>query len=98
MDAVKFLRESKRMCFSRDKCSTCPFLEKEVVCCIKSCTDKQLSEMAEIIENWSKENPEEVGKKYIIEVDGVNKYGHCHTCIGWLSASQLEQLKEYKGE
>ena len=95
MDAVKFLREYRRMC-SRHRCEDCPVKERPL--CIggfKDLLQEEQEMIIEVVENWSKENPEEVGKKYIIEVDGVNKDGHCHTCIGWLSKSQLEQLEEY---
>ena len=62
----------------------------------KNLSQEKQERMVEIVEKWSRENPEEIGKKYIVEIDGVNKDGHCHTCIGWLSKSQLEQLEEYK--
>lgn len=100
MDTVKFLRELGRICSKYDgfdDCVGCPVRGNPI--CLgnyEKFSKERVERIVEIVENWSRENPEEIGKKYIIEIDGVNKDGHCHTCIGWLSKSQLEQLEEYK--
>lgn len=99
MDAVKFLELYSGMCNKYGDCAGCP-MEGEALC---QCNDRIFSHeeserMVEIVENWSKENPEEIGKKYIIEIDAVDNtsYHNIHTSIGWLSKSQLEMLEEYK--
>jgi hypothetical protein len=98
MDAVKFLEVYSRICSKHGGCVNCP-LEGEPFC---QCTGEKLSHeelerVVEVAENWNKENPEELGKKYIIEIDEVDGY----TCrikdiSVWLGKSQLERLKEYK--
>ena len=101
MDAVKFLGEYQRMC-SRHRCKDCPVKKVTNLCLYngdysEKMPQEELERAVEIVENWSKENPEEIGKKYIIEIDAVDKdYKGYHTNIGWLSKSQLEQLEEYK--
>lgn len=96
MDAVKFLKERDRMC-ENHSCKECP-IGKITLMGDCSYDKKEAEKIVEVVEDWSKENPEEVGKKYIIEVDAVDNssYHCCHTSIGWFSKSQLEQLEEYK--
>ena len=55
MDAVKYLKERKRMCDSyNNMCDGCGF--GEVPKC--NCTDEDIQDKAfEIVEKWSKENP-----------------------------------------
>lgn len=97
MDAVKFLELYSGMCNKYDDCVDCP-MEGEPLC---QCHDRKFSHeeserMVEIVENWSKITSEALGKKYIIEVDAVDKNSNYHTSIGWISKSQIEKLKEYK--
>ena len=50
-----------------------------------------------IVENWSKEHPEELDKKYIIEISMIVDKG-LYRIKGtdcWLSKEELEQLEEY---
>ena len=101
MDAVKFMAEFNRMCesYGQYECGECPLAVKDNYCFEPMILPKYkeaYSDVVAVVEKWSRENPEEIGKKYIIEVDGVNKDGHCHTCIGWLSKLQIEMLEEYK--
>jgi len=96
MDAVKFLQERDRMC-ERFECNDCPIGK---ITLMKNCEylSEDVEKIVKAVENWSKEHPEEVGKKYIIEVGAVDDDSyHCYrTSIGWISKSQLEKLKEYK--
>lgn len=100
MDAVKFMEEYRRMCNKYGDCVGCP-MEGEPLC---QCNDRKISHkeskrMAEIVENWSKENPEEVGKKYIIEIDEVEtnfryRY-HIKGTEIWLSDADFADIKKY---
>lgn len=101
MDAVKFLEIYSRMCSKYVGCGGCPF-EGELLCQAnyEKFSHEESERIVKIAEDWSRENPEEVGKKYIIEINDVDNsiYNCYHTNIGWISKSQLEQLEEYKGE
>lgn len=100
MDAVKFLEEYRRMCNKYGDCVGCP-MEGEPLC---QCNDRKISHkeskrMAEIVENWSKENPEEVGKKYIIEIGEAKGDSHYRYRIKgtniWLSEQGFAAIKKY---
>ena len=102
MDAVKFMKEYNRMCksyFDNEACKECPLKNNY---CFETylVPENEISyeDVANTVKAWSKENPEEIGKKYIIEIDAVdNSSYHCYrTSIGWLSKSQLANLEEYK--
>lgn len=101
MDAVKFFKEYQRLCKAHDKCDEC-LLNCFTGCSynpVKGYSDDKLTTFVEFVEHWSKENPEEIGKKYIIEIDEVDG----DTCRvkkakWWVYRADLEQLEEYKGE
>ena len=100
MDAVKFLKESKRICLTHARCKDCPLnTAAGSVCSIRTCNDDDLSKAVEIVENWSEENPKELGKKYIIEIDKVEG-SSCRVkgAKWWVYRAELEKLEEYKGE
>lgn len=110
MDAVKFLEVYSRMCNKHVGCVGCP-MEGEPIC---QCIDRKFSHeeserMIEIVEDWSKKNPDIIGKKYIIEIDKVEfdstcaktmlrvkgvKYDGCGEV--WLNKEFIEQLTESK--
>ena len=110
MDAVKFLEIYSRMCNKYSDCVGCP-MRGELLC---QCDDRKYSHeeserMVEIVENWNRENPEEIGKKYIIEIDRVEHatvinstngdYSHkiYHIKDGpWINEGTIARLKEYK--
>lgn len=54
MDAVKFLKERKRMCRT---CKTCKNCELNTKHCCSEATEAQMIEAIEIVEKWSKEHP-----------------------------------------
>ena len=99
MDAVKFLREFKRMC-SHYNCKGCPVQERPL--CIGGFEDLSQEEqerIVEVVEKWSKENPEEIGKKYIIEIDRVkhgcgSKLYHIKDGL-WISEGTIAKFEEY---
>lgn len=100
MDAVKFLREFKRMC-SHYNCKDCPVKERPL--CIGGFEDLSQEEqerIVRVVEDWSRENPEEIGKKYIIEIDRVKRdCGHklYHIKDGlWVNEGTIAKFEEYK--
>ena len=96
MDAVKFLQERDRMC-ERFECNDCPIGK---ITLMKNCEylSEDVEKIVEAVEKWSKENPEEIGKKYIIEIDAITK-NSCHvkgTGNMWFDRDYLKSLEEYK--
>ena len=56
MDALKFLKERKRMCSSYKNCKGCPLYN--INCVINNnISDKDCERNAAAVEKWSKENP-----------------------------------------
>ena len=98
MDAVKFVREFRRMCRKYYLCANCP-LDKMLLCdSNKELSQEEAERTVRIVEKWSKENPEEIGKKYIIEIDAITK-NSCHvkgTGNLWFDRGYLKSLEEYK--
>jgi hypothetical protein len=94
MDAVKFMKERIRMCKNYSECKDCPItLKLKTTCTLQ--LEEDYEELVKIVENWSKKNPEQIGKKYIIEIDEVD--GNSCRIKGlsvWLGTSQLERLEE----
>ena len=100
MDAVKFFKEYERMCDSHNTCDKCP--ANDITGCaynpVKGYRDINIIKVVEIVEKWSKENPEELGKKYIIEIDEVQDNGFSYRIKGtecWLDRKDLKNLEEY---
>lgn len=104
MEAVKFMKEYNRMCkiyFDSEGCKGCPLKNK--YCFDTFCSpinESSYNEVTETVERWSKENPEELGKKYIIEIDMVkhdcgNKLYHVKDGP-WVSEGTIAKLEEYK--
>lgn len=100
MDAVKFLKEKERMCNSYLGCDSCPVAVTLGRTC-KHTLDENYGELVVwIVENWSEEHSEEIGKKYIIEIDKVehdcdNKIYHIKNGP-WVSEETIAKLEEYK--
>ena len=100
MDAVKFLREFSRMCSKHDGCNDCPM--GKVHFCMgdyENISQEESERIVGIVEKWSKKNPEEFGKKYVIEIDTVGDNGFSFRIKGtdcWLYRSDLKKLEEYK--
>lgn len=60
MDAVKFLKESARMCDSQKSCDDCPFLLPDRYC-LRDLLDNpscgRFEEAVNIVEKWSTDHP-----------------------------------------
>lgn len=106
MDAAKFVREFRRICNKHNRCANC-LLNKTLLCdSKKELSQKESEKIVEIIENWSKENPDIIGKKYIIELDKVDFNSTCERTMlrikgvkydggeVWLDKALMEQLTE----
>ncbi len=103
MDAVKFLEEYSRMCNKYGDCVGCP-MEGESLC---QCNDRKIlheesTRMVKIVENWSEENPEpeEVGKKYIIEISRMTPLGKFQVkgTHATFTKAELDFFEEYDPE
>ena len=100
MDAVKFMKEKKRMCRAYNLCSECPVAVKLGSVC-KLTLEENYEELVKIVENWSRENPKYVGKKYIIEIDRATHTSggdlfYIKGTDGYLENKELDKLEEYR--
>lgn len=91
MDAVKFLKEFKRMCNTYEGCAGCPATGG---CdCSSMESDEELKQLVGIVEKWSKDHPQKTRKNDFwerypnapMEVDGTPKaccqnLGYCKDC------------------
>lgn len=71
MDAVKYLKEKKRMCKTK-RCEECPLYSEDELGITVYCDglqEEHLEKAVEIVEKWSKENPQ----KTILQ-DFLEKY------------------------
>ena len=99
MDAVKFLEIYSRMCSKYVDCEGCPF-EGELLCQsnYEKFSHEESERMVEIAEDWEKENPEEVGKKYIIEISRMTPIGRFQVkgTHATFTKTELDFFEEYK--
>lgn len=72
MDAVKYLKERSRMCKNHTCCSSCPLDEEARDC--RNTEKINPEEAVEIVEKWSKENPQKT-----IKQDFLEKYPNAKT-------------------
>ena len=56
MEAVKFLKESKRLCASFEGCGTCPLYARSG-CMIEPQIEEDEETIEAIVEKWSEEHP-----------------------------------------
>lgn len=64
MDAVKFLKEKKRMCESHDRCAGCRLRGK---CDISDVEFDKIDQTVRIVEQWSKEHPFRTNLRVIVD-------------------------------
>lgn len=60
MDALQFIKNFRRFCYSQDDCTTCPcFTDNDENCNILSMTmtNENIIKHIEIIEKWTEEHP-----------------------------------------
>lgn len=56
MDALKFMKERRRMCDYYSRCSECPRAD-EPNCNFEEISDEELENFVNTVEQWSKEHP-----------------------------------------
>jgi hypothetical protein len=98
MDAGKFVREFRRICNKHNRCASC-ILNKTLLCDSKRELSHEESErIVEIVEDWSRENPECVGKKYIIEISRMTPTGRFQVkgTHATFTKAELDFFEEYK--
>ena len=86
MDALKFMKEYRRMCNYYPRCFECPRAD-EPNCNIEEMSDEELENFANTVEQWSKEHPQrtrlqDFREKYpnvSMETDGTPAI----CCINW---------------
>nr|DAG02117.1 MAG TPA: hypothetical protein [Myoviridae sp. ct4uh47] len=60
MDALKFLKERKRMCISHEYCEGCPLKAVD-------CSDEECEKIIAVVEQWSKEHPRKTRQSVLLE-------------------------------
>ncbi len=68
MDVVKYFKERERMCNTFGICLTCNFSNGDGMCCCEEIETKTPEEAAQIVEQWSKENPIKTNKDALLEI------------------------------
>lgn len=67
MDAVKFLKEERRMCeFFEEGCVKCPLRDNRC-CAISGEASEELEKEVAIVEKWSKEHPRKTRQSVFLE-------------------------------
>lgn len=67
MDAMKFLKEERRMCeFFEAGCVECPLRDTRC-CAIPGETDERIEEEVAIVEHWSKEHSRKTRQSVLLE-------------------------------
>lgn len=94
MDALKFVKERKRMCKSQEACGGCP-LERFHCIFSTSTSDEEDEKSIAAVEQWSKEHPRKTRQSVFLEqwpnakvfVDGVLSFAHWN----WINATRVDQ-------
>lgn len=101
MDAVKYLKELKRMCKTISHCESCPLgkiYETHVFECYTA-RNKNPEEVVEIVEKWSKENPQKtILQDFFEKYPNANRYEIgiklCPKDLGYTIGCELEWCGE----
>lgn len=94
MDALKFVKEFKRMChtYTETMCKGCP-REKCLKCDIEELSDTGIKELINDVEKWSKEHPQKTRLQDFLEkypnapVDGNGTPQACCEHLGYCTKS-----------
>lgn len=84
MDAVKFLKEKKRICNTHSSCSDCPLYDTFGSC--NSPAVEDVDNLISAVEKWSKEHPVKTNLEYFKE------------CFPKLNKSEKELVFDYCAE
>ena len=82
MDALKFMKEYRRMCNYYPRCFECPRAD-EPNCNIEEMSDEEFENFVNTVEQWSKEHPQRTRLQDFREKypDALMKQGNCpKTC------------------
>lgn len=66
MDALKFMKERRRMCNYYSRCLECPRAD-EPNCNIEEISDEELENFVNTVEQWSKEHPQRTRLQDLLE-------------------------------
>lgn len=66
MDALKFMKEYRRMCNYYPRCFECPRAD-EPNCNIEEMSDEELENFVNTVEQWSKEHPQRTRLQDLLE-------------------------------
>ena len=66
MDALKFMKEHRRMCNYYPRCFECPRAD-EPNCNIEEMSDEELENFVNFVEQWSKEHPQRTRLQDLLE-------------------------------
>ena len=67
MDAIKFIKESNRMCHSFDSCRECPASDSSGHCKIHLSDEYSTEEQVDIVKKWSNEHPIKTRQSVFLE-------------------------------
>lgn len=67
MDAIKFIKESNRMCHSFNSCIECPASDSSGHCKIHLCDECSEEEKISIVEEWAKDHPAKTRQSVFLE-------------------------------
>lgn len=91
MDALKFIKEAKRMCQSYEECEACPADAKGnfVDCRVDIMQDIDVADAVAIVEKWAKEYPKKTRQSVFLEhypESCLDEYGVLRLCPSDISA------------
>lgn len=92
MDALKFMKERRRMCDYYSRCFECPRAD-EPNCNIEEMSDEELENFVNTVEQWSKEHPLRTRLQDFLEkypnapVDGNGTPQACCEHLGYCTKS-----------
>lgn len=66
MDALKFLRERKRMCNLYENCASCPLTGTKCIINTNAC-DEDYKKMIATVEQWSEEHPSKTRQSVLLD-------------------------------
>ena len=89
MEAIKFLKEYRRMCKSHTACIGCPL--ENTGCNIPDSTEERLQEIIRVTEQWNKERPIITNAQKLKEVFGGE-------AIYAISSQNVQALKDWLDE
>lgn len=100
MDAVKFIKEAKRMCQSYEKCEGCPAHTGGFDdFCIDTTLDIDAENTVDIVEKWAKEHPRKtMGSEFLKHYPDarVRDNGMVDICPRWVNEKYAPVIECYR--